>query len=91
MTDECKSYYNEFKDMEQQLMVLQDRYFKLARTLGFGGDGFWGDVHASHQQILEVAGLFRAIAIGTARSHAEPSEEELQYYRDQIEKEKDDD
>ncbi len=84
----AKSFYDDFKEREQQLMVLQDRYCALARALGFEGDGFWGDVFASHQQILETAWLLRATAIGTARSHVEPSEEVLQYYRDQTEKDR---
>ncbi len=46
---------DEFKDLEQQLMVLRDRYAEIARALGFEGDAFWGDVHDSHAQILEAA------------------------------------
>jgi oligoendopeptidase F len=43
------------KDYAQAFMSMKECYAELARALGFEGNGFWGDPHASHEEIVERA------------------------------------
>ena len=53
--DENVNWRDEAKYLEQQNMVLMDKYNEVARALGFKGNGWWGDVNEQHNVVVERA------------------------------------
>lgn len=61
MTDDTTDcLYDEYKSLEQSYMSLLDEYHEIARTLGFSGRDFWGDVSVGHSAILARARACKA-------------------------------
>lgn len=49
------SYYDEFKGVEQALMLLMDEYAEVARAMGVPCGGFFDDPKWTHEEIVARA------------------------------------
>lgn len=50
-----ENYRNLYKRLEQENMVLLDKYAEIATALGFEGDAWFGDPLATHKEIVQRA------------------------------------